>query len=47
MKTYITQTLTKNKARKGKNRSEKNRNKELVKIKSETYDLENRRSNKQ
>lgn len=32
---------------KGKNWSKKNRNEELVKIKSETYDLENRRSNKQ
>lgn len=46
MKAYITQTITQ-KASKGQNRSKENRNKELVKIKSETYDLENRRNTSQ
>lgn len=45
MKAYITQTITQ-KASKGQNRSKENINKELVKIKSETYDLGRRRNNK-
>lgn len=45
MKKYITQTLTQ-KASKGQNRAKENRNKELVKIKSETHDLGDRRNNK-